>query len=86
MQDVTCEVAFDQLELVHRPSRTRTQAEFLESHGIGALVEEGRRTWHERAHLGDLAAVRARSRIGEGEALLDPRGLGAFEVLEWQIG
>jgi hypothetical protein len=27
--------------------------------------------------------VRARSRITEAEALLDPAGLGAFRVLEW---
>jgi len=41
-------------------------------------VEEGRRVWQERAHLGDLAAVRARSRITESEALTDP---GAFAEL-----
>ena len=37
----------------------------------------------ERAHLGDLEAIRARSRVGEAEALTDPAGLGAFHVLEW---
>ena len=47
-------------------------------------MDEGRRTWQERAHLGDLEAVRARSRITEAEALLDPTGLGAFQVLEWE--
>ena len=47
-------------------------------HGIDALVEEGRRVWHERGAIGDLEAVRGRSRVGESEALLDPQGLGSF--------
>ena len=32
----------------------------------------GRRTWTERAHVGDLAALAARSRVTEAEALTDP--------------
>ncbi|MDP1819166.1 MAG: SAM-dependent methyltransferase [Acidimicrobiales bacterium] len=82
-QDITCEVAADQLAAVHPPARERSQAEWLREHGIDELVEAGRRTWAERAHLGDLEAVRARSRITEAEALLDPAGLGGFRVLEW---
>ena len=46
-------------------------------------MEEGRAIWRERAAIGDLEAVRARSRVTEAEALLDPAGLGAFRVLEW---
>lgn len=80
-QDITCDVAVDQLPT---PTRQTTQAEWLGAHGIDALVEEGRRTWHERASIGDLAAVRARSRVTEAEALLDPAGLGGFAVLEWE--
>jgi SAM-dependent MidA family methyltransferase len=79
-QDITCEVAVDQLPT---PTRDRPQADWLRAHGIDALVEEGRRTWQERAAIGDLAAVRARSRVTEAAALLDPSGLGAFRVLEW---
>jgi SAM-dependent MidA family methyltransferase len=79
-QDITCEVAVDQLP---GPAADRTQAEWLGDHGIDDLVTAGRRTWAERAAVGDLAAVRARSRVGEAEALLDPEGLGAFRVLEW---
>ena len=79
-QDVTSEVAVDQLP----PSEvTATQAEWLTDLGIEALVAEGRQIWSERAQLGDLVAMKARSRIGEAEALLDPAGLGAFTVLEW---
>lgn len=84
--DITVEVAIDQLEAaVGRPAVVRTQAELLREGGIEALVEEGRRTWEERAGIGDLAAIRARSRIREAEALLDPDGLGAFLAVEWTV-
>ena len=80
-QDITCDVAVDQLGVA--PVWDRTQADWLRAHGLDALVEEGRRVWQERAAIGDLEAVRARSRITEAEALVDPAGLGAFRVLEW---
>ncbi len=83
-QDITCEVALDQLAAVAVPDRLQRQAGWLRDHGIDALVEDGKRIWHERAHLGDLEAVRARSRVIEAEALCDPTGLGAFWVLEWE--
>ena len=82
-QDVTCEVAVDQLAAVRPVASDRSQADFLRANGIDDLVEEGRRLWSERASVGDLDAVRARSRVTESEALLDPGGLGAFRVLEW---
>lgn len=79
-QDITTEVCLDQL----RPATSvSTQADWLRAHGIDELVEEGRRVWHERASIGDLAAVKMRSRITEAQALLDPTGLGAFTVAEW---
>ena len=80
-QDITCEVAVDQLGVA--PALDRSQVDWLRAHGIDELVEEGRRIWKERAAIGDLAAVRARSRVTEAEALLDESGLGAFRVLEW---
>lgn len=82
-QDLTVDVAVDQLALVRAPTLDITQAAFLADHGIDMLVEEGRRVWSERAHIGDLAAVRARSRVREAEALCDPSGLGAHRVLGW---
>ncbi|MGH9245078.1 MAG: SAM-dependent methyltransferase [Acidimicrobiales bacterium] len=82
-QDITVEVAVDHLAAIRPPDHDRTQAEFLAAHGIDGLVADGRRIWAERAHLGDLAAVRARSRVTEAAALTDPAGLGAFRVLEW---
>ena len=81
-QDITVEVAVDQLP---PPDEDATQAEWLRRWGIDELVEEGRRIWAERAHLGDLEAIRARSRIGEAEALTDPDGMGSFRVLEWAV-
>lgn len=80
-QDITCEVAIDQLPT---PNRNRSQADFLRDNGIEELVEAAREGWHERAHIGDLEALRHRSRVHEADALLDPTGLGAFRVLEWR--
>ncbi len=85
-QDVTCEVAVDQLAVVTAPSSDRSQADFLRANGLDDLVAEGRQRWAERAHVGDLDAVRHRSRVREAEALIDADGLGAFRVLEWEVG
>ena len=79
-QDVTVEIAVDQLP---DGAVTTNQATFLGEHGIDHLVDEGRQVWKERAGLGDLEALRARSRVAEAEALLDADGLGGFTVLEW---
>ncbi len=84
-KDITCEVPVDQLD-DPRPLTDDAQAEWLRRHGIEALVDEGRRVWSERAHIGDLAALRARSRVREADALLDPGGLGGFRVLTWSVG
>ena len=85
-QDVTCEVAVDQLGRVAPPDDDRSQSDWLRHWGIDTLVDEGRRIWDERAGVGDLVALRARSRAVEAEALTDPTGLGAFRVLEWRVG
>jgi len=84
-QDITVDVAFDQLAALRRPSADQTQADFLRSHGIDELVADGQRIWAERAHLGDLAAIKGRSRLRERDALCDTTGLGAFRVVEWTI-
>ncbi|HEV3353573.1 MAG TPA: SAM-dependent methyltransferase [Acidimicrobiales bacterium] len=82
-QDITCEVAVDQLPT---PDATRHQADFLRAHGIDGLADDARRAWQDRAHIGDLDALKHRSRVGEATALTDPAGLGAFRVLEWEVG
>ena len=79
-QDITCEVAVDQVA----PDADTSQAEWLRVHGIDELVADARRGWEERAHIGDLEALEARSRITEAAALTDPAGLGGFRVLEWR--
>jgi SAM-dependent MidA family methyltransferase len=82
-QDITTDVPIDQLP---KPDVVADQASWLRSHGIDELVEEGRRRWGEGAALGDLEAVRMRSRVSEAEALTDPDGLGGFRVIEWRVG
>jgi SAM-dependent MidA family methyltransferase len=82
-QDITGEVALDQLPT---PTQLTTQARWLSDYGIDGLVAVGRAIWQERAATGDLAALKARSRIREAQALLDPSGLGAFTVAEWHRG
>ena len=81
-QDITVEVAIDQLP---NGASVSTQRDFLKNQGIDSLVEEGRHIWKEFSSVGDLKAVKARSRITEAEALLDPNGLGGFFVLEWNL-
>jgi len=81
-QDITCEVALDQLP---SPDAVRTQQQWLQLWGIDELVDEGRRVWTERAAQGDLAAIKMRSRITEADALCDPSGLGGFIVAEWVV-
>ena len=81
-QDITVEVAIDQLP---NGASVSTQRDFLKNQGIDSLVEEGRHIWKEFSSVGDLKAVKARSRITEAEALLDPNGLGGFFVLEWDL-
>lgn len=83
--DITADVDFDQLQRDNPAETHESQAEWLRRHGIDELVAEGRQIWAESAGVGDLAALRARSRISEAEALLDPAGMGAFHVLEWIV-
>jgi SAM-dependent MidA family methyltransferase len=83
-QDITADVP---LEALHRAAAAAglsmlsetTQEEWLRSLGIDELVEEARSAWHGRS-ANDLAALAARSRVHEAEALLDPAGLGAHQV------
>ena len=82
--DITTDVALDQVQ-ADFPAEVCTQAGFLRRHGIDELVAEGQEVWSRRAHMGDLDAMRARSRAVEAEALLDPDGMGGFKVLTWSV-
>lgn len=81
-QDITVNVAVDQLP---DGFNINSQADFLTSNGIKDLIEEGKEIWKKESATGGLEAIRARSRIVEAEALLDPNGLGSFSTLEWLI-
>jgi SAM-dependent MidA family methyltransferase len=85
-QDITIDLPLEYV--VHaaaqagfRHDRTLTQAEWLRGLGVDELVDDARRAWDARAHVGDLEALRHRSRVSEASALLDPAGLGAHQVL-----
>jgi SAM-dependent MidA family methyltransferase len=80
-RDITHDVPIDQLPPA---DEQHLQADWLNLHGLPERVEAARQTWTERAHIGDLQAMAARSAIGEAKALTDPTGLGAFLVLEWR--
>ena len=82
--DITVEVPLDQILAAHAGAEVRDQASFLRSLGIEDLVAEGRALWRDRAAVGDLQALEARSRVYEAEALCDPGGLGAFTVAVWR--
>lgn len=85
-QDITTEVALDQLALtLGAPTVVRTQAQWLQRWGVDELVTEGRQYWSDHASRPDLVALRMRSRVSEAEALLDTAGLGAFTVAEWDL-
>ena len=75
-------MAIDQLP---RPTSITTQADFLRDHGIDDLRAAAQASWQERAHIGDLEALKHRSRVHEAHALTDPTGLGSFKVLEWRV-
>jgi len=85
-QDITADVP---LEYVRHAAATlgftllreTTQREWLAGLGLDDLVNEARAEWDRRAHVGDLEAVKHRSRVTEAAALVDPAGLGAHRVL-----
>lgn len=79
--DITIDVPFDQLP---QPTTLTTQADWLRSNGLESLLEQAETVWQDRAGIGDLAALKARSALTEAAALTDPEGLGGFMVAEWR--
>jgi SAM-dependent MidA family methyltransferase len=89
-KDITTDVYWQQIAAM--PGRRAqsshsfdTQADWLQRYGIGELVEAGRDYWQSHAAAPDLKAIEMRSRVGEAEALLDPTGLGAFDVFTHRV-
>jgi SAM-dependent MidA family methyltransferase len=60
------------------------QQEWLSSLGVDDLADTAAAAWRERASVGDLEAVAARSRVHEADALIDPVGLGAHHVFVFE--
>ena len=88
-QDITADVMVEQL--LHSAAAAglrlvaqHSQAEWLDSLGIGELVEDGRRAWDAGAARGDLDALAGRSIVSEAAALTDPTGLGAHRVFTFR--
>ena len=89
-QDITIDLPVEYV--VHAAKRAGftlerdvSQAEWLQSLGVDALVDDARTAWRARAHIGDLEALRHRSRVSEADALLDPAGLGSHRVLVFRM-
>lgn len=85
-KDITADVPVEMLRAAARGASLdvtveATQAEWLASLGIDALVEEGAARWQAGAAAPDLDAIAGRSRATEAAALTDPAGLGAHTVL-----
>lgn len=85
LQDITCEVAVDQLAAVRPLSSDLSQADWLRSHGLDSLVDEASAAWHAAAASPTVESLKHRSRLSEAAALTDPAGLGAFRALEWVV-
>ena len=84
-QDITYTMPVEHLVTHARRSGFRLvdhsrQADWLGVLGIDELVDDARGVWRERAAVGDLDALAARSRVSEAAALTDPSGLGAHHV------
>lgn len=85
IQDITTQVMIDQLSSALPGISASTQAEWLQTWGIGELVSEGSRYWEEHKSAPDVAALKMRSRVNEAQALTNHDGLGAFSVLELDL-
>ena len=90
-QDITATVPVEHL-VMHatrggfRLVEQTTQAKWLRALGIDDLVDAARGLWRERAAVGDLEALAARSRVTEAAALTDTSGLGAHAVFVFAKG
>jgi len=85
-QDITCDVPLEYLRgsAEHAGFTVTldvTQRAWLLALGLEDVVEASAAHWRERAAIGDLDAVAARSRVIEADALTDRAGLGAHRVI-----
>ncbi len=87
--DITADVPLEYVE--HAAQRCGfllaepvTQAEWLRELGIEDRVRSAQALWAERAHVGDLEAMKAKSIVHEASVLTEEAGLGSFAVLRLQ--
>ena len=85
LQDITTQVMNDQLSSALPGLSASTQAEWLQTWGIGELVSEGSRYWEEHKSSPDVVALKMRSRANEVQALTSFDGLGVFSALELNL-
>lgn len=89
-QDITCEVALDQLNIIAKDLQLQsqdplTQSDFLKQWGIDELLAEAHANIPKEQLPTDLKTIELKSRLLEAEALLDPLGLGSHLVMQWDI-
>ncbi len=80
--DITCEVAFDQLP---SGATLRPQAQWLTAAGIDAMTARARSIWLRCRSKPTAETLAARALLDEAASLTDPRGMGAFQVAEWDL-
>jgi len=91
VQDITCDVPVEYLVSAARAAGLElvehtTQAGWLRSLDLDQVADSGAAAWRERASVGDVEAVAARSRVHEADALTDPAGLGGHHVFVFAKG
>lgn len=82
-QDITVDVALDQLAAVEPPAAVTDQAAWLRRHGIDELRAAAAEQWRAGAAGGGLEALKARATVADADELSAPTGLGGFTVCEW---
>lgn len=85
LQDITTQVVIDQLLKAVPGLSMSSQAEWLQTWGIGELVSEGNRYWEEHKSAPNIAALKMHSRAKEAQALTSQDGLGAFWTINLDI-
>ena len=84
-QDITTEVPLDQLGRSRAPDAVRARRSSSLATASTSSSRRAGGSGTSEPRVGDLAAMRARSRVREAEALGDPSGLGGFSVVEWVV-
>jgi len=80
-QDITCEVAFDQLPV---PDTMTRQSEWLRQHGLEDLIGAARSQWGRAAPRPTSSDLASRALLDEAANLTRTGGLGDFWVAEWR--